>query len=736
MIAQALLERLDTLPAQPGCYLFKDKKGEIVYVGKAKSLRSRVRSYFQESSGDERAFIPLLQRTVGDFETIVTASEKEAAILEDSLVKKHQPRYNVKLRDDKSYLCLRIDVSHAWPRVEPVRRPSPDGARYYGPYHSATAARRTLQLVNKHFQLRTCSDQDLTSRKRPCLQYQIRRCLAPCVYDVDPKWYQDQVRAVGLFLDGRHDELSHELAERMRSASKNLEFELAATYRDQLRAVEAIRQEQRVVAVKDIDQDVVGLYREGDLAEIAVLFIRGGRVIDTAHFPMRGVELPDDEIVAAFVSQFYGEGGGAAVIPEEVVVGTAFEGSEGVAEWLSERRGKRCAVVAPQRGARVDLLRLAEANAEHAFREQRRAAADVEERLAQVQKRLRLPTLPRRIECCDISHLGGTDTVGAVVALLDGQPDKKRYRTFRVRAVAPGDDYGAMYEVLARRFRRGRAAEEAKLDEKAESEAQAEGTRDRIDWDLPDLFVVDGGRGQLNVALAAARDLGLHELPIVGLAKEKNIPGYPARADLSTTADDPSAAGDDGPADDDPSAAGDAPSAAADAPPTTPEEPPKPKRVRGGERRKPDDMVDRVYLPGQKNGIPLKPNSAPLFFLARARDEAHRFSNRARERLGKARKLRSDLDSIPGIGPVTRRSLLRTLGSLTAVRQASDEALLRVPGVNQKTLRALRTYFPAPASPTTTPAHTGQPPAEPVVDPKPCVEDVRPDSTPERSTPA
>src|SRR5436190_16117953 len=340
MVHEALLAKLETLPAQPGCYLFKDKKGQIVYVGKAKSLRSRVRSYFQESSGDERPFIPLLQRTVGDFETVVTTSEKEAAILEDSLVKQHQPRYTVKLRDDKSYLCLRIDTSHAWPRVEPVRRPSPDGARYFGPYHTATSARRTLHLVNKHFQLRTCPDQELTSRKRPCLQYQIRRCLAPCVYDVDKGWYQDQVRAVGLFLDGRHDELSAELEGRMMTASGNLEFELAATYRDQLRAVDAIRQAQRVVAVKDVDQDAVGLYREADLVEIAVLFIRSGRVTDTTHFPMRGVELPDDEVVGAFVSQFYGEGGNAAAIPDEVLVPLSFEGAAGVAEWLSDRRGQ------------------------------------------------------------------------------------------------------------------------------------------------------------------------------------------------------------------------------------------------------------------------------------------------------------------------------------------------------------------------------------------------------------
>jgi excinuclease ABC subunit C len=339
--------------------------------------------------------------------------------------------------------------------------------------------------------------------------------------------------------------------------------------------------------------------------------------------------------------------------------------------------------------------------------------------------------VPHRIECCDISHLGGTDTVGAIVALKDGQPDKKRYRTFRVKTVSQGDDYGAMYEVLARRFRRGRAAEEAQNRQGTESEAEAEGTRDRIDWDLPDLFVVDGGRGQLNVALAAARDLGLHELPIVALAKEKTIPGYPGRGRGDEGAEDgENDAGDDGderrddaeqrgaeeerPENATATANANANATAnanANANATVsatgqlegkalgavPEAAGARKRRVRGEGRKPDDLIDRVYLPGQKNGIPLKPNSAPLFFLARARDEAHRFSNRARERLGKARKLRSELDDIPGIGPVTRRSLLRTLGSLDAIRKASDEALLAVPGVTQRTLRALRTHIPAPA---------------------------------------
>ena len=243
------------MPPQPGCYLFRDDEGRVLYVGKAKSLRARVRSYFQQGSGDERAFIPFLRRSLADLETIVTSSEKEATILENSLIKEHRPRYNVKLRDDKDYLSLRLDPSHPWPRLELVRRPTRDGARYFGPYHSATAARRTLQLVQKHFQLRTCRDRELVSRMRPCLQHQIGRCPAPCVLSVDRDEYAAQVRAVALFLDGRHDELVRELEERMRGASGRLDYELAARYRDQLQAVQLVREEQRVVSVTDRDQD-------------------------------------------------------------------------------------------------------------------------------------------------------------------------------------------------------------------------------------------------------------------------------------------------------------------------------------------------------------------------------------------------------------------------------------------------------------------------------------------------
>ena len=623
MLPDTVLEKLESLPSRPGCYIFRDRQAKPLYVGKAKSLRARVRSYFNDGSTDERAFIPLLRRQVGDLETLVTASEKEAAILENTLIKELTPKFNVKLRDDKEYLSLRLSSEHEWPRLELVRRPKVDGAKYFGPYHSATAARRTLNLVEKHFKLRTCTDREIASRRRPCLQHQIQRCAAPCVFDVDRAHYAAQVRAVELFLASRHDELVRELEERMRRASAEMAFELAATYRDQLKAVRDVLEAQNVVSVSDRDQDVLGLYREGDLVEVTLVRVRGGRVVEVASFFSPRVELPAEEVVAGFLRENYAVAAHMeTLIPDEVLVPILPEGADGVADWLTELRrranskARRVELLAPSRGPRRKLLEMAEQNAAHAFAEKQRAREDVEERLRRLQERLRLPHLPRRIECCDISHLGGQDTVGAIVALHDGMPDKARYRSFRLKLAHPGDDYGAMHEVLTRRFRRGRDAA---------SEAEEA-------WALPDLFVVDGGRGQLGVALAAASDLGIEGLAIVGLAKERERPGV-------------------------------------------------------------EKVVDRVYLPGQKNPIPLKPNSPELFMLARVRDEAHRFSNRGRSRVGKRRRLSSELDGIPGVGPKTRQALLRGLGSVQNVRTASQAELGAVPGVTGVQAAAVRSYF-------------------------------------------
>ncbi|MGH7269111.1 MAG: excinuclease ABC subunit UvrC [Polyangiaceae bacterium] len=675
MLPDAVLQKLEVLPTQTGVYLFKDKEGVVVYIGKAKSLRSRVRSYFQDSVSDERAFIPVLQRTIGDLETIVTQSEKESAILEQNLIKEYRPRYNVRLRDDKDFITLRLGPTEAeatsraagWPRLEVVRRPAPDGARYFGPTHSATAARRTLHLVNKHFQLRTCSDVEFASRRRPCLQHQIKRCPAPCVLEVDRGFYHEQVEAVAMFLEGRHDVLSRELKERMARAAREMRFELAAVYRDQLRAIDEVRQEQRVVTIDDIDRDVLGFYREGDLVEVALLHVRAGKLAEVATYSIRQAGIPDDEVVAAFLAQHYVASftprkdaplapAPLALVPDEVILPCEPEGIVGISEWLGERAHHKVTLLVPKRGHRVELLSMANDNARHAFAEKQRQVHDTQDRLRDLQERLRLPALPRRIECCDISHLGGGDTVGAVVAMTDGELDKKRYRSFTVRGDAVRDqagqinnDYGAMYEVLARRFRRALAPAE---DAPGIDVSAGGGMREPEsgDWDAPDLFVVDGGRGQLSVALAAAHDLGMHDLPIVALAKEREIAGGSGRSA-------------DG-------ASGDAGEGVA-------------------------KLTDRVYLPGQKNPIPLRSATTSLFLLARLRDEAHRFSNRARMRIGKKRRFASPIDEIKGLGKVAKTALLKHVGNLAAICAADDATLRAVPGITARHVKALRAAYPS-----------------------------------------
>jgi excinuclease ABC subunit C len=702
----ALAQKLETLPVRPGCYLVRgkptkaDPAGEVLYVGKAKSLRARVRQYFQEGSGDVRYFIPILRRVAHDLDTIVTSTEKEAAILENALIKQHRPRYNVKLRDDKEFLSLRLDErpTHDWPRLTLVRKPAADGATYFGPYHSATAARRSLHLVNKHFQLRTCTDQELASRSRPCLQHQIKRCAAPCVFEVDRRWYGDQVRAVSLFLSGRHDELSERLHGQMARAATETQFELAAIYRDQLRAVTALRDQQRVVqtgAAIETRIDVVGVHREGELAEIIVLYVRGGRVVDTASFTVKDAEIETEELIARFLDDHYGpqlEGGFAP--PDEILLPVLPEAVDGVAELLSDRAGHKVQIFAPQRGPRAHLVAMATDNARHGFQQNRRGEDDLRGRLAQLGERLRLPSVPRRIECCDISHLGGGDTVGAIVALVDGQPAPKRYKAFHVKGVGEGDDYAAMYQVLARRFRRGKLAQESAGEAEGDDAREATETADAgeaseapdmpevIDgeWVLPDLFVVDGGKGQLAVALAAAHDLGLHELPIIALAKEKT-----ARAPEHLGEGSPLLA----------------------------------QRARTGRKGKVDrgageeGVVDRVYLPEQKNPIELREHSASMFFLARARDEAHRFANRIREKRGQKKRFASKLDQLRGIGEPLRKELVRVLGSYLAIERASDEALLAVPGFGKRHLTALRKVIPAPS------AHVDAAPTTPSVESAP-----------------
>jgi excinuclease ABC subunit C len=591
VIADAAQRKLDKLPASPGVYVFHGTGGKVLYVGKARSLRNRVRSYFQPGSSDLRAFVGRLERELADIETFVTHTDKEAALLESQLIKAHQPKYNVKLRDDKEFLSLRLDTKKRWPRLEVVRRPKPDGAQYFGPYHSATAARQTLRLVNRHFQLRTCTDAEFRLRSRPCLQYQIKRCPGPCVLEVDADEYRAQVVNVARFLDGRHDELVRDLHKRMNTASASLEYERAAVYRDQLHAVERAQEEQRVAGVHKSDQDVIGFHRQGDQVEIAVLRMQGGRLFGVETLGLRRVAVPNDEMLGAFLRQHYAE---RPSLPDEILVPVRIEMSEGLEELLSENRKRRVRIVQPMRAAKAKLLQLARENAEHAFEEKERAREDVEARLEELQRQLRLSVVPRRIECVDISHTGGDETVGVFVALEDGVPAKERYRSFRVKQVRGGDDYGAIHEVLVRRLRRAKRGEAG--------------------WELPDLLVVDGGKGQLGVAVRACEDVGVTDLELASIAK--------------------------------------------------------PRITATGE-----EEGDRVFRPGQKNAIPARASSA-LSLLLLARDETHRASNALRKKVGRKRRLRSELDDVPGIGPKTRSKLLRSLGSLQKVLAATEQELI------------------------------------------------------------
>jgi excinuclease ABC subunit C len=695
---RALEEILERLPTEPGVYVMKDRKGKILYIGKAASLRTRVRQYFQPNTGDIRDFVPLLGGIVHDIETTVTSNEKEALLLENTLIKKHQPRFNVKLRDDKNYLVLRLDPEAEWPKLEVVRRMKEDQAYYFGPYHSATSCREALRVVNRHFQLRTCTDHVLHNRRRPCLQYQIKRCPAPCVLPVARDEYGEQVRDVRLFLDGKSDELLDRLKARMKDASAKTEFERAATVRDQIRALESSLESQRVVSADFCDQDVIGFHREGIALEIVVIAIRGGKMAGTRAFSFTDQEFPDAEILSSFIGLYYDL---SQAVPDEVLLPFAIADTEVKAEWLADLRGailgsggallkstarrKKVEILVPQRGARRDLAELARKNAAASFVSRRNAHADAEATLAKLQKRLRLSRLPRVIECYDISHVQGSDTVASMVVFIDGKPEKTRYRTYKLhRGISAGspDDFASMYEVLSRRLRRARELA------RESDEALARGEPDPGEgsgWKLPDLIVVDGGKGQLGMALAAARDVGIDlrpdtGLPIIALAKE--------RESEAAIAGEPEAQ--EGGQDEKAEKVAEGEAVMTPAPVAVPKRGKKGKADADAGKR-----PDRVFLPNAKDPIPIRPNSAEMFVLAHLRDEAHRFAVAFHRGQRRRRTLRSALSDIAGIGVTRQRELLRYFGSVRKIRDASIDDLMKVPGMGKKAADAVRAYFDA-----------------------------------------
>jgi excinuclease ABC subunit C len=589
--------RIKKLPREPGVYLFKDAKGQVVYVGKAKELRTRVSNYLREGA-DGRHQIQFLLARAESLDYLVTATEQEALILENNLIKKHRPRYNIFLRDDKTYVSVRLNVDHPFPRLTVVRRPRKDKAKYFGPYPSASSVRSTLRMLGRILPMRTCSDAELAGRKRPCLYYYIKRCPAPCVGLIDAQSYRDTVNKATMFLKGRGDELMKSLRDRMEFEAAERRYERAAKTRDQLVALERVLERQRIGSPRKADRDVFGVCREKQEFAVQVLHVRDQQLADGSSHYFDNAALATAEHLSSFISQYYQ---GGAEIPAEIVLPEAVDDAEVLEAFLAERREGPVKVIVPRRGERHRLLGLALKNA-RAVLDARGGSARNRDLLEELEDVLELERFPRRIECYDVSNFQGAEAVASRVTFIDAEPAKALYRRYRVRTVKGADDYAMMEEVIERRIVRGLA-----------------------EGDLPDLLIVDGGKGQMNVALKVLDRLGVEGVGVVGVAKVRS------------------------------------------------EE--RKRRIRGEER---------VYAPHFAEPLLLGQGTGPLHLIERIRDEAHRFAITYHKALRGKRLKTSALDGVPGVGPVLKRRLLGRFGSVARIREAAVADLSTVQGVSRK----------------------------------------------------
>lgn len=595
----SLLTKLEHLPEKPGVYLMKGKGGETLYIGKANVLADRVRSYFQKGA-DLTPKNRLLVAHVTDIETMVTRSELEALILENNLIKRHRPRFNVILRDDKNYPYLRLPIKEAFPRFTIVRKVQNDGALYYGPYVPAGALRETLRVIRKVFPLATCEIEIDGKAERPCIEYEIKRCMGPCVGYQTSKEYHDIVKQARMFLEGRDTELLDGYRARMEAASEVEDYEEAARMRDRIFKIERTLERQRVAQGELVDQDVVGLARDGAAADIQMLFVRGGLLVGRKDFHWGQVaDQPDDELVRSVIEQFYNK---EVMPPKQVLLPVDLPEADLIGRWLSEKKGEKVRVLAPERGTKHHLVQLAEENAAAALKDHLRDEATARVAAEELQKLLHLKKAPVRIEGFDISNIQGNQGVASMVVWEAGGAKKADYRKFRIKTVTGADDFASMREVVLRHY------SGVKEDQRP----------------LPDLILIDGGIGQLGAAMDALRELGLSRIDIVALAKAK------------------------------------------------------------GEKE------ERIFLPGRKNPVVLKPSSPATHLLQRIRDESHRFAITYHRKLRSRALLASKLDDIAGVGPAKRRDLLRYFGSLEALAAASEADLQRVGSVGPRTAKEIR----------------------------------------------
>ncbi len=608
--ANTFAEKLTHLPALPGVYLMKDRMGVVLYVGKAKNLKHRVRSYFHRPQ-EQRYKTHVLVSKIADLETIVTNTEKDALILENNLIKKYRPRFNVNLRDDKNYPYLRLSLDEPYPCLTIARQARRDGAQYFGPFASAAAVRETLKLINQIFPLRKCRGK-CREKKRPCIYYQLGQCPAPCCGRAEENQYRESVRDVQLFLQGRGREIIASLRKRMELESQALRFEQAARIRDRINALAETLERQTVISLDFADRDVFAWHREEDQMEMVVLFVRCGRLSGSRSYTLHNLSMTDEEALASFLTQFYDTG---KFIPQEIIIPIPLPDKELVQDWLHEISGRTVPIVTVTQGPRYELLKMAQQNARLLFtRKPAAAQPDHHTLLALLQKKLSLKNFPASIECVDVSNISGASAVGATVRFEQGEPHRESYRRFRIKTVQQADDYAMMYEVLMRHLSRLQAEQR-----------------------MPDLLMVDGGKGQLSVLLRALQDAGIQTVDAIALAKgratARNIP------------------------------------------------------------------EDKLFVPHRKHPLLLGPRSAILLFLQRIRDEAHRCAVAYHQQLKGAQDLRSPLVGIKGIGKITARRVLQHFGSLEHLQAATQQQLAMLSFLNKNQAERIYQFFHAQQPP-------------------------------------
>jgi excinuclease ABC subunit C len=583
---------VDSLPARPGVYRMLDGDGQILYVGKARNLKSRVASYFQPSNVQPK--VQALIAKTANMEVTITNSDTEALLLEYNLIKKHRPRFNVVLRDDKSFPYLHLETNHEFPRLNFYRGSRKEPGKYFGPYPSAGAVRDTLQQLQKLFRIRNCDDSYFANRSRPCLQYQIQRCTAPCVGLVSKEHYARDVSAAIKVLEGRNDEVGEELGRRMDAAAERLDFEEAAQLRDQLAKLKVIQAQQIVTAGADHDADVIAIAAANGEYCVALMFVRAGRSLgSTTFFPKAPfAELP--EVLAAFVVQYYLE----RDAPAEIIVEQDFDEMQLLETTLTQRLAHKVRICSSVRGIRARWLEMMHTNAEQALNMRRLARAGIESSLEDLREAFDLEEAPNRLECFDISHTGGTDTVASCVVFGVEGPLKSDYRRFNIGGIQPGDDYAAMYQALTRRYKRVRDGEIAK----------------------PDVLLIDGGKGQLAEAAKVLEELGVDGITLIGVAK-----GVDRRAGQ-----------------------------------------------------------EQLFLLGQDTPTILPPDSRALHLIQRVRDEAHRFAIAGHRKKRAKRHSQSILETIPGLGPVKRRELLKQFGGLQGILRAGIDDFIQIRGLGRE----------------------------------------------------